>query len=103
MEQIKNFFNSFTFLIGFMILCIFMQMLLGKQVLYKFLWLVLLGMIVVNVDTFNNILKNAGTLKEAEPTNSPQSNKPVNNSNIGVVGNNEKRNKLGVLNGGLHI
>ena len=103
MEQIKNFFHSFTFLIGFMILCIFMQMLLGKQVLYKFLWLVLAGMIVVNVDTFNNILKNAGTLKEAEPTNSPQSNKAANNANIGVVANNEKRNKLGILNGGLHI
>ena len=51
MDQIKNFFNSFTFLIGFMILCIFMQMLLGKQVLYKFLWLVLFGMVVVNNKT----------------------------------------------------
>lgn len=65
----KNFFESYTFLVGFMVLCIFIQMLLGKNVLNKFLWLVLAGMLVTHSDTFIGIL--GGSVKVPEST-SPQ-------------------------------
>lgn len=60
MEKMQTFFNSFTFLIGFMFTSIFMQMLFGKEVLTKFLWLVLAGMILTNIDSFMKVIGNAG-------------------------------------------
>ena len=68
MDTMKNFFSSFTFLVGFMVLCIFMQMLFGAKMLNKFLWLVLFGMIITNVDNFTAILKKAGKADTVKAT-----------------------------------
>lgn len=53
----EKIFTSYKTLIGFMILCVFIQMLLGDQVLYMFLWLVLAGMILINADDFIGFLQ----------------------------------------------
>ena len=54
--DIQKIFTSYKTLIGFMIMCIFIQMLLGDGVLYGFLWLVLFSMIIINVDDFTALL-----------------------------------------------
>lgn len=56
----NKFFSSYTFLISFLITCIFTEMLLGKDFLNKFLWLVLLGIVITNSDEF---VKKIGSLK----------------------------------------
>lgn len=56
--NIQNIFKSYKTLLGFMVLCIFIQLLLGDSVLYGFLWLVLLSMIMINIDDFTALLKN---------------------------------------------
>ena len=67
MEKVQTFCSSFTFLRGFMFTCICIQMILGKDVLTKFLWLILAGMILTNVDMFTTVLSKAGTAKQTEP------------------------------------
>lgn len=52
MNQLKDIFSSFGFMVGFMITCIFMQMLLGAKFLNKFLWLILFGMVITNYQAF---------------------------------------------------
>lgn len=54
--MMQDFFKSYTFLMGFMIMCIFIQMLLGAKVLGKFLWLVLLSMIIINSNKFIGLI-----------------------------------------------
>lgn len=48
----QKIFSSYKTLIGFMILCVFVQMILGDQVLTAFLWLVLFSMIIINSGDF---------------------------------------------------
>lgn len=50
-----GFYKSFTFMIAFMILLVFMNMALGSKFTEKFLILVLASMIVFNVDKFEKI------------------------------------------------
>ena len=50
-----NFYKSFTFMIAFMILLVFMNMAFGNKFTEKFLILVLASMIVFNVDKFKKI------------------------------------------------
>lgn len=75
MEKIQTFFSSFTFLLGFMFTCIFIQMLFGKEVLTKFLWLILAGMILTNSKQFISVLSNAGK-------NNATTKTTTNNDNI---------------------
>lgn len=56
MDKLQQFFTSYTFIVGFMILCIFAQMTLGAEFLNKFLWLVLIGMILTNTDKFKELI-----------------------------------------------
>lgn len=57
MEMLGNFYNSFGFLITFMILVNIFYMLLGSSFTEGFLLLVLLGMVIVNADKFSTIFK----------------------------------------------
>ena len=65
-DSMKKFFSSFSFMVGFMITCIFMQMTLGGKFLNKFLWLVLAGMLLTNADEFSKKLKQMGTVTAAK-------------------------------------
>ena len=53
----KNFYDSFTFIISFMILVLFFNMFMGSKFTEWFLLLVLLSMIVVNGDKVKYIFK----------------------------------------------
>lgn len=53
----KNFYDSFTFIISFMILVLFFNMLFGEKFTEWFLLLVLLSMVVVNSDKIKYIFK----------------------------------------------
>lgn len=57
MEMLGNFYNSFGFLIAFMILVNIFYMLLGSSFTEGFLLLVLLGMVIVNAGKFATIFK----------------------------------------------
>ena len=46
----KNFYNSFTFIITFMILLLIFNMMFGGKFVEWFLLLVLLSMVVINAD-----------------------------------------------------
>ena len=51
----KNFYKTFTFMISFMILLVFINMGFGAKFTEKFLWLVLASMIVMNTDTLSEL------------------------------------------------
>lgn len=53
----EKIFTSYKTLLGFMVLCVFIQMLLGDQVLYMFLWLVLGSMLIINSGDFISFLQ----------------------------------------------
>ena len=58
----QNFYNSFTFVISFMILVLVFNMLLGSKFIEMFLLLVLAGMVLFNSDKFSKIF--SGIQKE---------------------------------------
>ena len=53
----KEFYNSFTFILTFMILVLIFQMVFGNKFIEVFLLLVLASMAVVNADKFKNVFK----------------------------------------------
>lgn len=53
----RNFYNSFTFIISFMILVLIFQMIFGSKLVEVFLLLVLASMVVVNSDKFAEVFK----------------------------------------------
>ena len=57
MEMLYNFYDSFGFLIAFLILVNIFYMLLGASFTESFLLLVLLGMVILNADKFATIFK----------------------------------------------
>lgn len=57
MDMLQNFYNSFGFLIAFMILVNIFYMLLGASFTEGFLLLVLLGMCILNANKFATIFK----------------------------------------------
>ena len=48
----KNIFDNFGVIVGFMILCLTINTALGNEVLNQFLLLVLLSMVLLNAETF---------------------------------------------------
>ena len=54
----KQFYNSFTFILAFLIATLTINMTFGKKFTEYFLLLVLLSMIFLNSDKFANITKN---------------------------------------------
>ena len=71
MEKMKQYFQSFSFMVGFMITCIFMQMTLGGKFLNKFLWLVLFGMVITNHQEFIKTVQAMTEIKTTESTKDP--------------------------------
>lgn len=57
MEMLYNFYNSFGFLIAFLILVNIFYMLLGNAFTEGFLLLVILGMVILNAGKFATIFK----------------------------------------------
>ena len=53
----KNFYDSFTFIISFMILVLVFNMMFGSKFVEWFLLLVMLSMVVVNADKVKYIFK----------------------------------------------
>lgn len=60
----KEFYKSFTFIISFMVLLVFLNMGFGAKFTNKFLWLVLASMIVMNTDKLEEITKGLSNIKE---------------------------------------
>ena len=56
----NDFYNSFTFIIVFMIAVLIMNMSFGKKFTEYFLLLVLLSMVMMNTDKFKNIVGKLG-------------------------------------------
>lgn len=59
----KNFYNSFSFIIAFMILLLLFNMVLGGKFVEYFLMLVLASMVVVNSDKFNSVFSGIQEVK----------------------------------------
>ena len=57
-----NFYNSFTFIISFMILVLFFQMAFGSKFVEYFLLLVLASMLIMNANKLQGVF--AGISKE---------------------------------------
>lgn len=51
----QNFYNSFSFIIAFMILLLLFNMLFGGKFVEYFLMLVLASMVVVNAEKFKSV------------------------------------------------
>lgn len=49
-------FEKFSTIVGFLILCIVIQTMLGSEILNQFLLLVLVSMILLNADSFINMV-----------------------------------------------
>lgn len=49
-------FEKFSTIVGFLILCIVIQTMLGNEILNQFLLLVLISMILLNADSFISML-----------------------------------------------
>lgn len=66
----KEFYKSFTFIISFMVLLVFINMGFGAKFTEKFLWLVLASMVVMNTDKLEEIAKGlSNTAKETATGN----------------------------------
>ena len=59
----KNFYNSFSFIIAFMILLLLFNMVFGGKFVEYFLMLVLASMVVVNADKFNSVFNGIQEVK----------------------------------------
>lgn len=60
----QSFYNSFGFLIAFMILLLIFQMMMGPKFTETFMLLVLASMVVVNSDKVEILLQNMSQKKE---------------------------------------
>ena len=56
----QSFYNSFSFLLAFLILVNILNMLLGDKFTEMFLLLVLTGMVILNADKFGTVFKGIG-------------------------------------------
>lgn len=52
----QKFTGSLSFIIFFLVITLFIQMIFGESVTTSFLWLVLASMIVLNANAFTNLL-----------------------------------------------
>lgn len=59
----QNFYNSFSFIIAFMILLLLFNMLFGGKFVEYFLMLVLASMVVVNAEKFNSVFNGIQEVK----------------------------------------
>lgn len=59
----QNFYNSFSFIIAFMILLLLFNMLFGGKFVEYFLMLVLASMVVVNADKFSSVFNGIQEVK----------------------------------------
>lgn len=56
----QQFYTSFSFLLAFLLLVNILNMLLGPKFTEYFLFLILLGMVVLNADKFATVFKGIG-------------------------------------------
>lgn len=54
--MVKNIFDNFSVIVGFMVLCLAINTGLGNDVLNKFLLLVLFSMVVLNAEAFIDLI-----------------------------------------------
>lgn len=85
MNYLKDVFSSFGFMVGFMITCIFMQMLLGGKFLNRFLWLILFGMVITNYQAFNEKLDSMTKLQKDDETSQGDNIKGMVNPDSNLV------------------
>lgn len=68
METIKQFYSEFGKIIGFMVMTLVIEMTMGQKVEKYWLILILLGMVLLNSEKFNNFLKDKFNLSKTETT-----------------------------------
>ena len=54
----KDFYNSYTFILSFLALELAISMMFGEKFTEAFLWLVLLSMVLINSQTFIDFFNN---------------------------------------------
>ena len=59
----KQFYNDFTFIIGFMVLTLIVEMSMGEKAEWYWLLLVLISMVLVNVDDLTSWVDDTFSLK----------------------------------------
>ena len=93
----KEFYKSFTFMISFMVLLVFINMGFGAKFTEKFLWLVLASMVVMNTDKLEEIAKGlSNTSKEtATGNNSGNTTSTGNNSGSHISSSGESHGGRG--------
>lgn len=93
----KEFYKSFTFMISFMVLLVFINMGFGAKFTEKFLWLVLASMVVMNTDKLEEIAKGlSNTSKEtATGNNSGNATSTGNNSDSHISSSGESHGGRG--------
>lgn len=64
METIKEFYEDFGKIIGFMVMTLIIEMAFGQKIERYWLLIILLGMVLLNYETFNSFLKEKFTLSE---------------------------------------
>lgn len=62
MEKIKEFYDDFGKIIGFMIMTLVIEIAFGQKAERYWLLLILFGMVLLNYEEFNNFLKEKFTL-----------------------------------------
>lgn len=91
MNKIKDFYNSFGFIIVFMFMSVLISALFGEKFLNKFLILVLTSQLVFNSDKAIDLLNKIKTNNEKVNTNS---NGNIQNKFSGDVNNGKLNNSV---------
>lgn len=86
MTKLKEFYNSFGFIITFMFLSVLISALFGEKFLNKFLLLVLASQLLINSDKATELI-NKIKLSNEKVTSNNNSNKSLDNKFSGDVKN----------------
>lgn len=89
MDKLKDFYNSFGFMITFMFLSVIISALFGEKFLNKFFILVLTSQLVLNVDEAKSLIsKVSGTNAKINSNNDKNENKFSGDVKNGTLVNN---------------
>ena len=80
MNKIKEFYQSFAFIITFMFMSVLISAMFGKKFLSKFLLLVLVSQVLFNVDEMTGLIKNLGAKPNTKPITNPNTKTVITTS-----------------------
>ncbi len=83
MEKVKNFYNSFGFIISFLFMCIIISAVMGTKFLSKFLLLVFTSQLVINADIVTELIKKV-SVTNATLNSTQKTEKAIQNGKITI-------------------